>query len=349
VSLEAVDVPRVAAPRAWATPAAHYKIALKDPWFKLVLKLLDAFNFATTEFWRSRGVTAGLLSLTTGSISCPAGLGSDANPVEVTIAGVKTYLTDSQQFALEFACRLTPRGAYSVMPSFRGDVNDDRHLAQFFHSEAELRCRLDEVLATIEEYLIHLARFFVEHFRGDVQAITGTTEHLERLALGGLFQRITFADAAAAVADVPGAIVSTGTGRALTRRGESAVMERLGEFIWVTHHDELAVPFFQASDIGADARRIAQNADLLFGIGEIVGAGERHETAADVLSALERHQVSEEVQRSYDWYVEMRRIAPLKTSGFGLGIERFLLWLLNHDDIRDVQLFARENGRAILP
>ena len=47
---------------------------------------------------------------------------------------------------------------------------------------------------------------------------------------------------------------------------------------------------------------------------------------------------------SDDWYVEMREIAPMRTSGFGMGSERFLLWLLQHDDIRDLQLLCREPG-----
>jgi asparaginyl-tRNA synthetase len=80
-----------------------------------------------------------------------------------------------------------------------------------------------------------------------------------------------------------------------------------------------------------------------------VGAGERHERAEDVREALERHEVSEADRASYEWYAVMREVAPMRTSGFGLGTERFLLWLLGHSDIRDLQLLCRENGRCILP
>ncbi len=39
----------------------------------------------------------------------------------------------------------------------------------------------------------------------------------------------------------------------------------------------------------------------------------------------------------------------MKTSGFGMGIERFILWLLNHNDIRDCQILPRFNGINVLP
>jgi aspartyl/asparaginyl-tRNA synthetase len=37
----------------------------------------------------------------------------------------------------------------------------------------------------------------------------------------------------------------------------------------------------------------------------------------------------------------MRDELPMQTSGFGMGVERFLMWVLNHDDIRDVPLVSR--------
>jgi aspartyl/asparaginyl-tRNA synthetase len=32
-----------------------------------------------------------------------------------------------------------------------------------------------------------------------------------------------------------------------------------------------------------------------------------------------------------------------------MGIERFLLWVLQHDDIRNLQILPRINGMATLP
>lgn len=62
--------------------------------------------------------------------------------------------------------------------------------------------------------------------------------------------------------------------------------------------------------------------------------------------SLKQHQVSPE---EYEWYCKMKQLYPLKTSGYGLGIERYLLWVLNHNDIRDCQLLPRFNGENIIP
>jgi uncharacterized protein DUF4145 len=43
------------------------------------------------------------------------------------------------------------------------------------------------------------------------------------------------------------------------------------------------------------------------------------------------------------------RTVPMRTSGFGLGIERFLLWVLGHDDIRDIPLVPRGEESLMWP
>jgi len=47
------------------------------------------------------------------------------------------------------------------------------------------------------------------------------------------------------------------------------------------------------------------------------------------------------VQSDYEWYIRMRDEAPMKTSGFGMGVDRFLMWVLGHDDIRDLPIISR--------
>jgi asparaginyl-tRNA synthetase len=132
--------------------------------------------------------------------------------------------------------------------------------------------------------------------------------------------------------------------RILTPAGEKKIMDILGGLIWITNYDSLSVPFYQAFD--EKQRDKAKNADLLFGIGEVVGAGERHMNVSEVLEALEYHNVD---RKEYEWYCAMKEKYPLKTSGFGMGIERFMLWILKHDDIRDCQLIPRFNGVNIIP
>ncbi|MFJ9772344.1 asparagine synthetase A [Kitasatospora sp. NPDC101157] len=335
----------VVAPRSWATPEKHYLTVLENPWYRSLAVLQDIVTHSTTEFWTKRGARNLHLPVTTGSISSPMGRGSDSSPVQVELEGVPTYLADSMQFVLEFGCRLAPEGSYYLMPSFRGEAADETHLCQFFHSEAEIAGGLDDMMEVVEAYLRHLAGALLTHGREAVTGMAGTVGHLEELAGSGPLPRIAFEEAYALLKDRPGTVKELEPGcRSLTRQGERLLMDKFGGYVWLTHPDHLSVPFYQAFDPQDPTK--ALSADLLFGVGETVGAGERHTDVADLRRALELHEVSEE---AYEWYVIMNERHPMRTSGFGLGVERFLLWATRHDDIRDLALLLRFNGADILP
>ena len=50
----------------------------------------------------------------------------------------------------------------------------------------------------------------------------------------------------------------------------------------------------------------------------------------------------------YEWYLDLRRHGTVKHSGFGLGLERMVLFATRMDNIRDVIPFPRYPGRADL-
>src|SRR5215472_5982673 len=328
--------------RIWLRPDDHYLCSLTNPWYAMLARLQSCLTELTIRFWSQRNGQTLHLPVTTGCISSPMGAGSDSLPVQIDLLGARTYLADSMQFMLEYGCRLTGSTCYYVMPSFRGEDSDESHLSQFFHSEAEIHGGLDDVIDVVEDYLVFLAQGLLDRHADDIAAAAGSIEHVQRLAKGNVFRRLTF-DEAAVVLDGFGVRTHDGW-RTLSRAGERALMEAIGDFTWVTDWDHLAVPFYQAyADSG---RRRALNADLLFGLGEIIGAGERHETAEQVAIALAHHEVA---PAPYEWYTRMREVRPLRTAGFGLGVERFLLWVLSHDDIRDMQLLPRIKGVTFTP
>jgi aspartyl/asparaginyl-tRNA synthetase len=74
--------------------------------------------------------------------------------------------------------------------------------------------------------------------------------------------------------------------------------------------------------------------------------GQRHATGDAVLKALNEHDVSPD---GYSWYTQMKNHKPLLTSGFGLGVERFFMWLTGATDIRDCEILVRRYGKNIAP
>ncbi|MFF3015475.1 amino acid--tRNA ligase-related protein [Streptomyces sp. NPDC057939] len=284
-------------PPLWSDPGRYLDL-MDSPWGRMLVTMQDALSYATARFWADRGVSTLHLPVTTGAVSSPMGLGSDSQPVKARMFGRDVYLADSMQFTLEYGCRMAGSGCYYLMPSFRGEDPDNSHLCQFFHSEAELPGGLDTIMATVEDYIRHLARHLLTACPDTVRAAAGTVIHLEGIADGrSPFERMTF-DAAARLLGHDADLIRIGTAsgrppwRTLTRRAERLLIDRCKSPVWVTHYDHLAVPFYQA--FADDSHHSALNADLLFGLGEIVGAGERHISAEQVRAALALHHVGED-------------------------------------------------------
>lgn len=337
--------PSIRPPSSWKNPADHLAALIGSPWYALLHRLNATVFGETWRFFGSENCGYLPVPVTTTSISSPMGAGSDSRPVSATIGGNEVYLADSLQFLLELGMRIAGGPVWYVSTSFRGEDVDATHLSEFAHSEVEIEGGLDEIVAFGGRYVSHLARGILRSNGSDLMAATGSTLHVQKVAdLDGDFPRVRFDQAMAQFGDRPGLFRDVMPGvPALTRAGERALMEAHGEPMWITHMPAMACPFYQRPEAGTDA---CLSADLLLGPGEVLGAGARCIDAESTLDSILRHGVAPE---AYGWYVDMKRRTPMETAGFGLGIERFLMWLLRADDIRDCTLWLRRHGVVIDP
>lgn len=337
-------------PNLWKNEKDFYLNILNSPWYRLLVKLENLISSETMKFYEQKGIITMHLPVTTGSISSPMGRGSDSLPVKVNLEGIDTYLADSMQFLLEYGCRLNEKGVYYVMPSFRGEKADERHLCQFYHSEAEIPGNLDDVMNLVEEYVKYLSKRIIEKFKEELQEAIGDVSHIEQMAnYNGSFPRITFNQAEQSLKEKFGDNINdyieyNDGWRNITRKAEQELIKIYGGIVWITNYDILAVPFYQQFD--TEIAGTTKNADLLFGIGETVGCGERHQNNIDLLKSLKLHEVDSD---EYKWYIKLKEKYPLQTAGFGMGIERYLMWVLKASDIRNMQICLRFNGKNILP
>ncbi|XP_037647455.1 uncharacterized protein LOC119501266 [Sebastes umbrosus] len=344
------------APRSWQDPQSHSTIAIKSQWYHNLFQIQNTLFHSTVEYFHtSRQFSYALTPLTTDTISSPMGLGSDSEPVSVDLLGQDIYLADSMQFILEYFLRFQENlpGTYYISPSFRGEDPDATHLNQFYHVECELLGDMDKAISTAEGYLSHLTKSMLKKHSDMILNTAGTLTHvkamlskldgntpLPRVPLDQAIPMMPSADCLEWVQDGQPQF-----GRKLTRKGERVLIEKYGGAVWLTEMDHLGVPFYQAYVEGT-GRCKAKAADLLLGLGETVGLGERHSTPEMVQEALRHHAVPEQ---SYKWYISMRKVKPLLTSGWGMGTERYLCWLLQHDDVRDLHIIPRMKGMKYLP
>jgi len=93
-----------------------------------------------------------------------------------------------------------------------------------------------------------------------------------------------------------------------------------------------------------DDNKTVRAMDILFpGIGEIVGGSQREERL-DVLK--ERIKSMDIDEKELWWYLDLRKFGSVKHSGFGLGLERLILFITGMGNIRDVIPFPRTPKNA---
>ena len=333
-------------PQKWLDAQQHFSSTMEHSWYNLLFHLYGDIVYTTNDYFRKHKYTPALMPITVESVSSPMGLGSDSLPVQVDLFNTRTYLADSMQFQLEYLLRQNVPGVFYIMPTFRGENPDTRHLNQFFHSEAEIQGNLEDVMGLIEGYLAALAASALKNFGKEISLHgKGDTSHISHfLSVAGNLPRVTYDEAVAMLNGEPGYFSELSGGfKSINRHGENELLRRFGGFVWVMYPPHAVVPFYQGYT--KDGKH-ALAADLLMGIGETVGCGERHATDNGLVKALGEHQVD---KASYAWYIDMKEQYPMRTSGFGLGIERYLLWLLQHDDIRDMAIFSRLKGVRSIP
>jgi asparaginyl-tRNA synthetase len=79
------------------------------------------------------------------------------------------------------------------------------------------------------------------------------------------------------------------------------------------------------------------------GYGEIIGGGEREDDYDTLYQRLVEQGLNPD---EYKWYLDLRRYGSVPHSGFGLGIERVVLWITGLDHIRETIPFPRFRERA---
>ena len=78
-------------------------------------------------------------------------------------------------------------------------------------------------------------------------------------------------------------------------------------------------------------------------IGEIIGGSQREERYDVLLEKIRAQGLPED---HYWWYLELRKYGSAPHAGFGLGVERMMMYITGMKNIRDVIPFPRTPGSA---
>lgn len=342
-------------------PATYYRDIVSNDYFYALLILRHYIKFTSDYYF---GLKLGAknidLFMMTPSVSSPVGPGSDSEPIKIKVGKLETFLVDSSQFGFEPLLLDNFDKVYCYLPSMRSENPDSRHLNQFFHCEAEIIGTLEDLTPVIEGYIKSLCKTFIL-MDNTVDRISDdnkkTKEILKKAISLKTFPEITFDKAVDLLVKngMKKYVNFTDHGRDIGSKGEIELMNilKLDTPIWIKYFDRDRVPFYQKPDPKNKNKTI--NADLLFPplkegafCGEVVGSGQRQDDSEELYESLKRQ--NNIPSNPYKWYIDLRRLPNYKTtSGFGLGIERFIAWALAKDNIRDVILYPRLKNIKTMP
>lgn len=258
------------------------------------------------------------------------------------------YLTVSGQLQVEaFACSMDK--VYTFGPTFRAEnSNTPRHLAEFWMIEPEMAFYdLPDNMTLAETFLKRIIKDARERCTEDMhffqeridKEIGGRLENV----LSNPFLRVSYTEAidilqkSGQTWEFP---VAWGTD--LQSEHERFLTEKhFKSPVILYDYPRTLKPFYMR--VNDDGKTVRAMDVLVPGVGEIIGGSQREERL-DVLT--ERMKETGLDPEGYGWYLDLRRYGTVPHSGFGLGLERTLLFLSGMANIRDVIPFPRTPGSA---
>ena len=257
--------------------------------------------------------------------------------------GRKAGLSVSGQLEGEVAAMALGR-IYTFGPSFRAEnSNTTRHLAEFWHVEPEIAfAQLPEVMEVAEEMIKYVVRAVLEECPAEM-------DFFERFTEKGLKDKLhNIVESSFAVLEYTDAIellkkadvkfqFPVEWGCDLQTEHEKYITEQVYKKpVFVINYPKEIKSFYMKQN--ADGRTVAATDLLVPGIGEIIGGSEREADPDKLLAAMRARGMD---LAAYEQYLDLRKFGTAPHGGFGLGFDRFVMYVTGMENIRDVVLFPR--------
>ena len=260
--------------------------------------------------------------------------------------GKRAALSVSGQLEGEVAAMALGK-IYTFGPSFRAEKsNTPRHVAEFWHVEAEVAfAELPDIIEIAEDMIKHIIRsvlercpeemkFFDQHFE------KGLIQKLENVVSND-FAVMTYTEAIELLKKADRDFqYPVEWGCDLQTEHEKYISEEICKKpVFLTDYPKEIKSFYMKQN--PDGKTVAATDLLVPGVGEIIGCSERE---ADLDKLLEAMKVRGMSMDEYEHYIALRRFGSVPHSGFGLGLERIILYVTGMQNIRDVILYPRTVG-----
>ncbi len=317
---------------------SEYLLDVRHLWLRsrkmqAIMKIRHTIFGAIHEYFRSRGYYE-----VQGPMFITAAVEGGATLFKVPYFDDYVYLTQSSQFYLE-AFIFSLEKVYTIAPSFRAEPSRTRrHLTEFWHAEAEMAWyHLDDLMKVNEELISYIVSRVLDERAEELKLLGRKTEPLENVKPP--FYRVSY-DEAIEILKKKGVKIEWGDD--LGADEERLLTLQFDKPIQLYGFPEKVKAFYHRND--PQRPEVTLSVDVLApeGYGEIIGGGERIYDEAELISKIQRFGLN---PKDYQWYIDLRRYGSVPHSGFGLGVDRVVMWIAGLDHIRDAVPFPRDIRR----
>ena len=316
--------------------------------FSAVFRVRSALSMAIHEFFQNQGFVYVQTPIITANDAEGAGevftvTTRTDGKYEDDFFGKHANLTVSGQLHGE-AFALAFRDIYTFGPTFRAEnSNTPRHASEFWMIEPEIAfADLEDNMDLIEDLIKYCIEYVMENCPEEMKFFNQHMDQtlLERLNLvvNSEFKRMTYTEAVDLLkeADVDFEF-PVQWGMDLQAEHERYISEKVvnGPVFLTDYPKDIKAFYMRLND---DEKTVAACDLLIPVIGELVGGSQREERLDYLIKRMEEMDVNQE---SLEWYLDLRRYGGCPHAGFGIGFERFLMYITAMSNIRDVLPFPR--------
>jgi asparaginyl-tRNA synthetase len=302
---------------------------LRSERMQLLMRIRAELLKAIREWFEANGYTEFQAPIFTAA-ACEGG----ATLFPVKYYGQTVYLTQSWQLYAEAAIAALGK-IYTIAPSFRAEKSRTRrHLTEYWHVEAEIPwCGLEELIGIIEDFITFVCHRIANTMSRELGLLGRDPGDLLRIKRP--FPRLTYDEV---IEVLKATKYPLGWGEDLSWRHERVISLKYKVPFFITHFPKKAKAFYHKPDPRRPDVTLSVDLQAPEGYGELVGAGQRIDDAAELLQRIREEGLD---AKEYEWYLDLRRFGSVPHSGFGLGLERLIQWICKLDHIRDAIAFPR--------